>query len=87
MKWLISFNCSEMTFVNAQNAQKARRGIVGNAQEHIPFFLEQFRNFDYTNRECRRLVEIFVSAVFLYDDGTIKIAFNFSEKTISDPWI
>ena len=48
-------------------------------KEHILFFLEQFKKFDYTNRDCqRRLVEVFVDAIFLYDDGTIKIAFNFS---------
>ncbi len=46
-------------------------------KEHIQYFLEQFRNLDFTDRNCqRRLVETFVNAIFLYDDH-LKITFNY----------
>ncbi len=47
-------------------------------KEHILYFLEQFRNLDFKDRDCqRRLVETFVNAIFLYDDH-LKITFNYS---------
>lgn len=46
-------------------------------RDHITFFLDQFRNLDYTDRECqKRLIDVFVNAIFLYDDEA-RIAFNF----------
>ena len=46
-------------------------------REQLSFFLGQFRDMDFTDRECqRRLVDVFVNAIFLYDDH-IKITFNF----------
>ncbi|MBQ8975217.1 MAG: zinc ribbon domain-containing protein, partial [Oscillospiraceae bacterium] len=46
-------------------------------KDHIVYFLDQFRNLDYTDRECqKRLIDVFVNAIFLYDDEA-RIAFNF----------
>lgn len=49
------------------------------SQDHIAFFLRQFRD---ANLECRelqkKLVQIFVNAVFVYDDK-IKIVYNYTE--------
>lgn len=50
-------------------------------RDHISFFLEQFRNLDYTDRECqRRLLNVFVNAIFLYDDE-FTLVFNFGEES------
>ncbi len=54
-------------------------------KEHILFFLEQFKNLDYTDRECqKRLIDVFVNAIYLYDDY-MRIAFNYgdSESTLA----
>lgn len=54
-------------------------------RDHIVYFLEQFRNLDYTDRECqKRLIDVFVNAIFLYDDKA-RIAFNFggSDETVT----
>lgn len=50
-------------------------------RDHIAFFMERFREMDRKDRECqKKLVEVFVNAVFLYDDH-LKIAFNFTDST------
>ena len=47
-------------------------------KEHILFFLLQFRDMDFSDRECqRRLVSTFVNAIYLYDDKII-LTFNYS---------
>ena len=47
-------------------------------REHIKFFLLQFRSLDFDEPEAqRRLIEIFVNAVFVYDDR-VTITFNYS---------
>ena len=49
-------------------------------KEHIQFFLEEFRKMDTSDRECeKRLVSVFVNAIYVYDDH-VKIAFNYSEE-------
>ena len=58
-------------------------------REYVDFFFRQFRDMDYTNRECQKqLISTFVNSVFLYDDGTGKINYNFSSDsrtiTLSD---
>ncbi|MBQ7726620.1 MAG: recombinase family protein, partial [Clostridia bacterium] len=46
-------------------------------KDHIVFFLEQFRDMDFTDKECQhRLVEIFINSIYVYDDH-ITINFNF----------
>lgn len=49
-------------------------------KEHIQFFLEEFRKMDTSDRECeKRLISVFVNAIYVYDDH-VKIAFNYSEE-------
>lgn len=50
-------------------------------RDHIEFFLYQFRDMDYSNRECqKRLVNTFVNAIYLFDDH-MKIAYNYSGES------
>lgn len=54
-------------------------------KDHIKFFLTQFKNKDYTDRECQKqIIKTFVNSVYLYDDH-FDINFNYSggAKTIS----
>lgn len=51
-------------------------------RDHILFFLEQFRDADMNDEGCRkRLIQTFINAIFLYDDGTIKIVYNYTGET------
>ena len=51
-------------------------------REHILFFLEQFRDADMNDEASRkRLIQTFINSVFLYDDGTIKIVYNYTGET------
>ena len=48
-------------------------------RDHILFFLEQFRDADMNDEGCRkRLIQTFINSVFLYDDGRIKIVYNYT---------
>jgi len=39
-------------------------------RDHILFFLYEFRNMDIKNPDCqKRLIDTFVNAIFVYDDG------------------
>jgi len=56
-------------------------------QEHIKFFLLQFRKLDFDEPDSqRRIIDIFVNAVFVYDDR-VTITFNYSgdNRTITLP--
>ena len=58
------------------------------SKELILFTLEKFRDMDRTDRKAqRRLIEVFVNSIFLYDDK-LTITFNYSgdrnQITISD---
>lgn len=56
-------------------------------QDHIKFFLLQFRQSDFGEQESqRRIIDIFVNAVFVYDDR-VTITFNYSgdHRTITLP--
>ena len=47
-------------------------------KDHIQFFLEQFRDLDYSDPKCQqRLIDVFVNSIFVKDDELI-INFNFS---------
>lgn len=47
-------------------------------QEHIKFFLLQFRQLDFDEPDSqRRIIDIFINAVFIYDDK-VTITFNYS---------
>lgn len=51
-------------------------------REHIEYFLLRLRDLDVKDRECqKRLVQTFVNAVFVYDDGRVKITYNYSGKS------
>ena len=51
-------------------------------RDHILFFLEQFRDSNMDDEACRkRLIQTFINSVFLYDDGTIKIVYNYTGET------
>lgn len=51
-------------------------------RDHILFFLEQFRDADMNDEGCRkRLIQTFINSVFLYDDGRIKIVYNYTGET------
>ena len=54
-------------------------------REHIKFFLLQFRSLDFDELDAqRRIIDIFINAVFVYDDR-VTITFNYSgdNRTIS----
>lgn len=52
-------------------------------KERISFFLHQFQNMDYDDRHCQhRIIDVFVNAIFLYDDE-IKIIFNYDKNSTS----
>ena len=46
-------------------------------KDHIQFFLEQFRELDYTDRKAQqRLIDVFVNSIYITDDE-MTINFNF----------
>ena len=56
-------------------------------QDHIKFFLLQFRQLDFEEPESqRRIIDIFVNSIFVYDDK-VTITFNYSgdNRTITLP--
>ena len=51
-------------------------------RDHIEYFLLRLRDLDVKDRECqKRLVQTFVNAVFIYDDGRVKITYNYSGQS------
>ena len=47
-------------------------------KEAIRYFLLQFRNYDFEDRECqKRIVDTFINAVYVYEDR-ITITYNYS---------
>ena len=62
----------------------ADREIARNfhiTREYVDFFFRQFRDKDYTDRECQKqLVATFINSVFVFDDH-IKINYNFSSDS------
>lgn len=54
-------------------------------KEHIRFFLYQFQNKDYTDKECQKqLLKVFVNSIFLYLDHVV-INFNYTNGTKTLP--
>lgn len=77
---IAELNDQQATLKNAIAEKKLTQGFK-LTKDHITFFLEQFRKFDVTDRNCqKRLVSTFVNSIFLYEDK-IKIAFNYSTDT------
>lgn len=62
---------------SALAATKLRAGL-GLSKEKILYFLMQFRNLDYEDKEAqKRLIATFINSVFVYD-GKVVITFNYS---------
>ena len=62
-------------------AALADAGLVSGlrlTQDHIRFFLLQFRQMDFDEPDSqRRIIDIFINAVFVYDDK-VTLTFNYS---------
>ena len=79
---------SRMDELNAQKAailaamgELEKTSGVKLTREHIKYFLTRFRDRDpeTSNAEFeKRLIGVFVNAVYVYDDGKVKLVFNFS---------
>lgn len=69
---------------DALNAALADAELISGlrlTQDHIKFFLVQFRDLNFSEPESqRRIIDIFVNAVFVYDDK-VTITFNYSGDT------
>ena len=72
------------------NAELSHYELVRSWQltrDHILFFLYQFRDMDITNQDCqKRLVDTFVNAVFVYDDGRpplLTLNYSGDSRTVS----
>ena len=49
-------------------------------REQILFWLHKFRNMDVSQRDARvRLIDCFVNAVYMYDDGKFVVTLNFKD--------
>ena len=63
--------------LNAAIAQTQLDGGFRLQKDHIQFFLEQFREMDFTDRKCQqRLIDVFVNSIFITDDE-LTVNFNF----------
>lgn len=71
----------EQTLLAATLANKRVASQMELTRDHIVFFLEQFRNLDHKDRNCqKKLVEVFVNSIYLYDDKLL-IGYNYSSDT------
>lgn len=84
------FDTSLIARMDELNAQQAEIEAQLQADEmakawqitkpYIQAFLKSFRDKDITNRDVQKqLIDTFVNSVFVYDDGTVKITFNYSD--------
>lgn len=70
----------EKTVLAATLANKKVASQMELTRDHIVFFLEQFRNLNYKDRNCqKKLVAVFVNSIYLYDDKLI-IGYNYSDQ-------
>lgn len=69
---------TQRTALNAALAETNLESGFHLQKEHIQFFLEQFRELDYTDRAAQhRLIDVFVNSIYLNDDE-LTVNFNFS---------
>ncbi len=69
---------AQRTAINTALAETQLESGFSLKKEHIQFFLEQFRELDYTDRKCQqRLIDVFVNSIYVKDDELV-INFNFS---------
>ena len=67
--------------LQASKADLQITSALSLTRDHIEFFLYQFRDMNYSDRECqKRLVKTFVNAIYLFDDH-MKIAYNYSGES------
>jgi len=70
----------EKVMLEATLANKMVASQMELTRDHIVFFLEQFRNLNYKDRNCqKKLIEVFVNSIYLYDDKLI-IGYNYSDQ-------
>lgn len=77
---------AQKTALTASIAEMELTSGIRITRDHIKYFLQRFRDMDVTDRDCqKRLVQTFVNSVFVYDDGHIKITYNYSgsENTVT----
>lgn len=68
----------------ADNIALERASQPTYTKERVIYWLKQFVKGDVNDAAYREsLIRIFVNAIYLYDDGHIKIAFNFSANNTS----
>lgn len=64
--------------LEAALADSKLRIDLGIKKEHILYFLQKFKEFDYQDIDCqKRLIKTFINSVFVYDDKVV-ITFNYS---------
>ncbi|MCL2603106.1 MAG: recombinase family protein [Defluviitaleaceae bacterium] len=52
-------------------------------EKEVKFFLHQLKNGNIQDIEYRRaLIAVFISAIYLYDDGRVRIIFNASDRPV-----
>ena len=72
---------AQRTALNAALAEAQLDSGFRLQKDHIQFFLEQFREMDYTDRKCQqRLIDVFVNSIYVTDDELV-INFNYSGGT------
>lgn len=72
---------AQRTALNAALAEAQLDSGFRLQKDHIQFFLEQFREMDYTDRKCQqRLIDVFVNSIYITDDELV-INFNYSGGT------
>ena len=70
----------EKVLLAATLANKMVSSQMELTRDHIVFFLEQFRNLNYKDRNCqKKLIAVFVNSIYLYDDKLI-IGYNYSDQ-------
>ena len=68
---------SRMNELEAQKAAIIKARADKELERGFKLTKDQFKNMDYSDRECqRRLVNVFINSIYLYDDE-LKVVFNF----------
>jgi len=68
---------AQKTALQTALAQAELKAGMSITEDQIRYFLRQFRGLDYTDRRCQqKLIDTFVSAIYLFDDH-LKVIFNY----------
>ena len=80
-RWIV-FTVLLIVALTASLADLELTSGIRITRDHIEYFLLRLRDLDVKDRECqKRLVQTFVNAVFIYDDGRVKITYNYSGQS------